>query len=131
MGTNRLWRTLSAFNRSTRMWAPIPLGNAQSQVTQRLSLTSQNIDTWTQRPSLISWNIDAFSSRPSHVPNPSSVIILDGPKSPDIIFLQEVTPDVRPLSSDDVRASDLGSGRPFWTNARQGEPPVRSASMLI
>jgi tyrosyl-DNA phosphodiesterase 2 len=37
----------------------------QSQVTQRLSLTSRNIDTfWTQRLSLISWNIDAFSSRP-------------------------------------------------------------------
>ena len=65
MVTNRPWRTLSAFNRYTRRWAPIPLRNAQSQVTQGLSLTSRNVDTfWTQRHSLILWNVDAFSSRP-------------------------------------------------------------------
>src|SRR5882672_6835465 len=79
MDTNRLWRTLSAFNHSTRRWAPIPLGNAQSQVTSRNTDTS-----WTQRLSLISWNIDAFSSR--SVSRAKLILghILDGPKSPDI-----------------------------------------------
>ena len=89
MVTNRLWRTLSAFNRSTRSWAPIPLRNAQSQVTQRLSL--------------ISWNIDAFSSRPVSRAKLILSHILEGPKSPDILFLQEVTPDVRASLLDDVR----------------------------
>ncbi|KAH9992893.1 hypothetical protein BJV77DRAFT_1000439 [Russula vinacea] len=84
MVTNRLMRTLSAFNPSTRMWTPIPSRNAQSQVAQRPSLTSRKIDTsWTQ--SLL-----------SH--------ILEGPKSPDIIFLQEVTPNVRAALLEDARA---------------------------
>ncbi|KAI0258234.1 Endonuclease/exonuclease/phosphatase [Gloeopeniophorella convolvens] len=89
MATNRLWRTLSAFNPSTRMWAPVSSRNAQSQVTQRLSLTS--------------WNIDAFSSRA--VSRAKLIIghILEGPKSPDIIFLQEVTPAVRASLLDDAR----------------------------
>jgi tyrosyl-DNA phosphodiesterase 2 len=103
MATNRLWRTLSAFNRSTRIWSPIPLRNAQDQVTQRLSLTSRNIDTWTQRLSLISWNIDAFSSRPVSRAKLILSHILEGPKSPDILFLQEVTPDVRATLLDDAR----------------------------
>jgi tyrosyl-DNA phosphodiesterase 2 len=104
MVTDRLSRTLSAFNRSTRRWAPIPLRNAQSQVMQRLSLTSPNIDTfWAQRLSLISWNIDAFSSRP--VSRATLILghILEGPKPPAIIFLQEVTPDVRASLLDDAR----------------------------
>ncbi|KAI9509997.1 hypothetical protein F5148DRAFT_1282392 [Russula earlei] len=46
------------------------------------------------RPSLTSWNIDAFSSRP--VARAKLILdhILEGSKSPDIIFLQEATPDV-------------------------------------
>lgn len=101
MVTNRLRRTLSAFNRSTRKWEPIPLRN---EVTQRLSLTSRNIDTFrTQRLSLISWNIDAFSSRPVSRAKLILGHILDGPKSPDIVFLQEVTPDVRASLLDDAR----------------------------
>ncbi|EIW80146.1 hypothetical protein CONPUDRAFT_144342 [Coniophora puteana RWD-64-598 SS2] len=104
MVTNRLWRTLSAFNCSTRRWAPIPLRNTQSQVTQRLSPTSRKIDTlWTQRLSIISWNIDAFSSRPVSRAKLILSHILEGPKSPDILFLQEVTPDVRASLLDDAR----------------------------
>jgi tyrosyl-DNA phosphodiesterase 2 len=72
-------------------------------VTQRLSLTSRNIDTWTQRLSLISWNIDAFSSRPVSRAKLILSHILEGPKSPDILFLQEVTPDVRASLLDDAR----------------------------
>ncbi|KAF8991450.1 hypothetical protein BDZ89DRAFT_1173283 [Hymenopellis radicata] len=98
MVTNRLWRTLSAFNRSTRRWAPLPLRN---QMTQGLS---RNIDTsGTQRLSLISWNIDAFSSRAVSRAKLILSHILEGPKSPDIIFLQEVTLAVRAALLDDAR----------------------------
>ncbi|TFK74695.1 hypothetical protein BDN72DRAFT_672307 [Pluteus cervinus] len=100
---NRLWRTLSAFNHSTRRWAPIPLRNAQSQVTQKLSLISQTDTLRTQRLSLVSWNIDAFSSRPVSRAKLILGHILERTKSPDIIFLQEVTPDVRASLLDDAR----------------------------
>ncbi|KAG1739435.1 Endonuclease/exonuclease/phosphatase [Suillus paluster] len=104
MVTSRLLRTLSAFNHSARTWAPIPSRNAQSQVVQRHSLTSRNIDTSrTQRLSLVSWNIDAFSSRPVSRARLILSHILEGPKYPDIIFLQEVTPDVRASLLDDAR----------------------------
>jgi tyrosyl-DNA phosphodiesterase 2 len=53
--------------------------------------------------SLISWNIDAFSSRPVSRAKLIFSHILEGPKSPDIIFLQEVTPDVRASLLDDAR----------------------------
>ena len=89
MITNRLPRTLSAFNRSTRRWEPIPLRNVQSQVTQKLSL--------------ISWNIDAFSPRPVSRAKLILSHILEEPKSPDILFLQEVTPEVRASLLDDAR----------------------------
>ncbi len=104
MVTNRPLRTLSAFDHSARTWAPIPSRGAQSQVAQRPSLTSQKIDiSWTQSLSLVSWNIDAFSSRP--VARAKLILghILEGPKSPDIIFLQEVTPNVRAALLDDAR----------------------------
>ena len=105
MVTNRLMRTLSAFNPSTRMWTPIPSRNAQSQVAQRPSLTSRKIDTsWMQSLSLVSWNIDAFSSRPVARAKLILSHILEGPKSPDIIFLQEVTPNVRAALLEDARA---------------------------
>jgi len=89
MVTDRLWRTLSAFNHSTRRWAPIPSRIAQNQVTQGLSL--------------VSWNIDAYSSRPVSRAKLILNHILEGPRSPDILFLQEVTPDVRASLLDDAR----------------------------
>ncbi|KAH9059838.1 Endonuclease/exonuclease/phosphatase [Lactarius vividus] len=89
MATNRLCRTLSAFNPSTRMWVPVSSRNVQSQVTQRLSLTS--------------WNIDAFSPRAISRAKLILGHILEGPKYPDIIFLQEVTPDVHASLLDDTR----------------------------
>ena len=102
MVTDRLVRTLSAFNHSARTWAPIPSRNAQNQVAQRPSLTSRKIDTWTQSLSLVSWNIDAFSSRPVARAKLILSHILQGPKSPDIIFLQEVTPNVRAALLNDA-----------------------------
>ncbi|KAI0252183.1 Endonuclease/exonuclease/phosphatase [Lactifluus subvellereus] len=104
MITSRRLRTLSAFDRSARTWGPIPSRTAQSQVAQRLSPTSRNIDTSrTQRLSLVSWNIDAFSSRAVSRANLILSHLLDGPKSPDIIFLQEVTPDVQASLLDNPR----------------------------
>ncbi|KAG8948450.1 hypothetical protein FRC00_008602, partial [Tulasnella sp. 408] len=104
MVTSRLLRTLSVFNRSARTWAPILSRNAPGPVAQRLSPTSRNIDaSQTQKLSLVSWNIDAFSSRPVARAKLILSHILDGPKAPDIIFLQEVTPDVRGFLLDDAR----------------------------
>lgn len=68
------------------------------------SLISRNIDaSWAQGLSLVSWNIDAFSSQP--VARAKLILdhILKGPKSPDIIFLQEITSDVRAALLDDAR----------------------------
>ncbi|KDQ06647.1 hypothetical protein BOTBODRAFT_121205 [Botryobasidium botryosum FD-172 SS1] len=89
MATNRLGRVLSAFNPSTRLWAPVSSRNARSQVAQTLSLTS--------------WNINALS--PRAVSRAKLILdhILEGPKSSDIIFLQEVTPDVRASLLGDAR----------------------------
>lgn len=55
------------------------------------------------RLSLITWNIDAFSSRA--VARSKLILnhILEGPKLPDIIFLQEVTTAVRASLLDDAR----------------------------
>ena len=85
------------------MWAPISSKNAQSQVTRRLSLAP--------RLSLTSWNINAFSSRPISRPNFILQHILEGPKYPDVIFLQEVTPGVRDslLGNARVRAAFLAT----------------------
>ena len=73
-------------------------------MTSRLSLTLRSIDTfWTQRLSLISWNIDAFSPRPVSRAKLILSHILEELKSPDILFLQEVTPEVRASLLDDAR----------------------------
>ena len=56
-----------------------------------------------QRLSLTSWNIDAFSSRAVSRAKLILGHILEGPKSPDIIFLQEVTPIVCASLLDDAR----------------------------
>jgi len=105
--TNRLWRTLSVFNSSTRTWTPIPsrIGNknAQSEVGQ--TQTQTQTQSRSKTLSLITWNIDAFSSRPVSRAKLILGHILEGlgPKSPDIIFLQEVNPEVRASLLADAR----------------------------
>ncbi|KAG6827481.1 hypothetical protein H0H92_011612 [Tricholoma furcatifolium] len=86
------WRALSAFNHAARRWAPLPLRDA---TTNRLSPT--------QSLSLISWNIDAFSSRP--VARAKLILnhVLEGLNSPDIIFLQEVSSDIRTSILNEAR----------------------------
>ena len=92
MVTKGLSRILSAFNRSTRRWGPITSRSAQSHVTQA-----------SQRLSLTSWNLDAFSSRPVFRAKLILGHILEGSKCPDIIIFQEVTPNVRDYLLDDAR----------------------------
>ena len=80
-------RTLSAFKPSDRLWAPVSSKSALNQVTKQLPFKSQ--------VSLITQNLNALSSRPVA----RAKLLLDGlleeSKRPDIIFLQEVTSDVR------------------------------------
>jgi len=79
--------TLSAFNPPNRLWAPVSSRWAPSQVTQQLVLTP--------RFSLITQNLDAFSSRPVARAKLLLGGILEESKRPEVIFLQEVTSDVR------------------------------------
>ena len=88
MAASRLCqRTFSAFKSSNRLWTSVSLRCAPNQVTQQLALTSCF--------SLITQNCDAFSSRPVARANLPLGGILEESKRPDIIFLQEVTSDVR------------------------------------
>jgi tyrosyl-DNA phosphodiesterase 2 len=88
MAASRLCqRTFSVFKPSTRLWAPVSSRCAPNQVTQKPALTSHF--------SLITQNLDAFSSRPVARANLLLAGILEESKRPDIIFLQEVTSDVR------------------------------------
>ena len=52
---------------------------------------------------MISWNVDGFSSRAVSRANLILGHILEGPKSPDVIFLQEVTSSVRATLLDNAR----------------------------
>ena len=98
MAAGRLCRrALSAFNQPNRLWTPISSSCPPSRVTQPPAGTSCL--------SLISQNLDAFS--PRSVSRAQQLLggILEQPKSPDIICLQEVTSDVRAfiLASSGVR----------------------------
>ncbi|KAF8329596.1 Endonuclease/exonuclease/phosphatase [Amanita rubescens] len=88
MAASRLCqRTFSAFKPSNRLWVPVASRCVPNPVTQQLALTSHL--------SLITQNFDAFSSRPVARANLLLSGILEEFKRPDIIFLQEVTSDVR------------------------------------
>lgn len=102
MAASRLCqRHLSGFKPSNRLWAPVFSRYAPSQVVQQLALTS--------RFSLITQNVDAFSSRPIARAKLLLGGILEGSNYPDILFLQEVTSDVRTfiLSNPKVREAFL------------------------
>ncbi|KAF9449064.1 hypothetical protein P691DRAFT_813164 [Macrolepiota fuliginosa MF-IS2] len=90
MAASRLCqRTLSAFKPSNRLWAPVSLRCTPSQVTQ------QHAPRVPSCFSLTTQNLDAFSSRPVARAKLLLNGILEESKRPDIIFLQEVTSDVR------------------------------------
>ncbi len=122
----RSCRALSAFNRSTRRWVRVPLSTAQkdSLAFQDHALLSPDVKR--QMLSLVSWNIDAFTSRPVIRSRCILDSILQKSQSPDIIFFQEVTTDVRNSLLNDERirtrfimtdAEDLASFKdvPFTT----------------
>lgn len=86
----KTWRSaLSAFNRSAQRWDHIP------HATQKLSLVSWNLNYLSQ------WPLTRTKLILNH--------ILEAPKFPDIIFLQEATCETWPtiLSDERVRASFL------------------------
>ncbi|KAH6904656.1 Endonuclease/exonuclease/phosphatase [Coprinopsis sp. MPI-PUGE-AT-0042] len=94
-------RNLSAFKSSNRLWTPVSSSFTPTQVTQQLAHPS--------RLSLITQNLDAFSSRPVSRAKLLLQSILEKPKRPDIVFLQEVTPDVRTsiLGNPNIREAFL------------------------
>ncbi len=119
-----LHRALSSFNRSTRRWVRVPLSPSQSDSHAVHALLSHDVKR--QILSLVSWNIDAFTSRPVIRSRCILDSILQKPQSPDIIFFQEVTTDVRNSLLNDERvrtrymvtdAEDLASSHdvPFTT----------------
>jgi len=98
MFPDRFHRALSAFNHSTRRWATIPL---RSVLGPPAKFPSRVVSK--QKFSVVSWNVDALSSRPVSRCKLILNNILKRPRSPDIIFLQEVTSDVRDSLLSDAR----------------------------
>ncbi|KAI0712503.1 Endonuclease/exonuclease/phosphatase [Earliella scabrosa] len=106
MAASRLClRTLSVFKPSKRLWAPVSSSSrcAPNQVTQRLPVAQPS------RLSLITQNMDAFSPRPTVRAKLLLDAILEDPRRPDVIFLQEVSSDVRTaiLANPKVREAFL------------------------
>ncbi|KAK1234320.1 hypothetical protein PQX77_002478 [Marasmius sp. AFHP31] len=109
----RLIRAISSFNHATNRWAAVPLRGPNRPITQTPPFHPADA-VGKQSLSLASWNIQASQS--------ASL----GPKSSDIIHLQEITSSVRRSLLDDSRvrsgflttdAEDDTSfkGRPFAT----------------
>jgi len=99
MFLNRLHRALSSFNHVTHRWAAIPLRDPHHPITQ----TPSSRAIGKQSLSLTSWNIQASQSGP--VARSKLILdhILKGPKSSDIIHLQEVASSVRQSLLDNPR----------------------------
>ncbi|KAF9552421.1 hypothetical protein CPC08DRAFT_276208 [Agrocybe pediades] len=95
-------RDLSAFDPATRRWKTLPLCQHTASVPRPSPPRPANRHTVGEQLSITSWNINASPSRRIE----RSQLILDhtlGPKSSDIIFLQEVASDVRHYVLDDPR----------------------------
>ncbi|KAG6871394.1 hypothetical protein C0995_005158 [Termitomyces sp. Mi166 len=104
-------RALSAFDHVSRCWAGIPLRNPHSPINQEPSPspTANAHAVGRQSLSLTTWNIQASQAKPVERSELILSHILEGPKRPDIIHLQEVAPSVRQhlLSDSRVRSSFL------------------------
>lgn len=102
MVTDRLWRTSTAL-----LEGGIPLRNAEPSDAEAFSHITEH------RHLLDS---EAFSHIMEHrrlllaarLTCQTHPHILEGPKSPDIIFLQEITPDVQASLLDDTRVRAAG-----------------------
>jgi len=93
MFLNRVHRGLSSFKHVTHRWAAIPLRDPHHPITQTPSSHPADV-IGKQGLSLTSWNIQASQSEP--VARSKLILdhILKGPKSSDIIHLQEVASSV-------------------------------------
>ena len=102
---------LSPFDHVSNRWAAIPLRDPHAPIKQRPSLSrpADVHNVGRQSLSLTTWNIQA--SWPKPVERSELILdhILKGPKFPDIVFLQEVVPEVRQslLSDSTLRLSFL------------------------
>ena len=126
----RVHRALSAFNTSNRRWAPIPLLGAQDPATWKLSTLPCNVGR--HKLSLVTWNINAFRSRPAarakcilhHILN------LYAPRSPDIVFLQEVTTAAQEALLNDVRVRSSFMVTDAEDSTSFGDPDLATMALL-
>ena len=91
---------LSAFDPAARRWTALPLHQHTASIPRPSRPASRR--TVCEQLSLTSWNIHASPFKRVE----RSQLILDrilGPKSSDIIFLQEIASDVRQSELDDPR----------------------------
>ncbi|TRM58148.1 Endonuclease/exonuclease/phosphatase [Schizophyllum amplum] len=102
-------RALSAFDQAMRRWTALPLSQHTESIEERTSRPG-NRRTVGKQLSLTSWNIHAspFNASRSNlrVSECTRLIldrILEGPKSPDILFLQGVALVARKSVLDDPR----------------------------
>ena len=123
MAVSRLCqRSLSIFEPYSQLWLPVSSRCAPSQVKEQHALKSS--------VSLITQNLNAFSSRPIARAKQLLCGILKESKGPDIIFLQEVTPDVRAsiLGNPKVREAFLVSDAEDQTSFE--EVPFANMTLL-
>lgn len=104
----RLNRALSAFDCAKRRWTAIPLRDPHNPVVQRPSSSSRPAEAPAVRKqtlTLTTWNVQAshWSSMPEERCDLIIDHILNGPKSPDVIHLQEVASRVRQFLLNDAR----------------------------
>ncbi|KAJ3497278.1 hypothetical protein NLJ89_g10368 [Agrocybe chaxingu] len=95
---------LSAFDPAARRWTALPLRQHPASILRPSPPRPANGRTVREQLSLTSWNI--YASPFKRVER--SQLILDrilGPKSSDIIFLQEVASDVRQSVLDDLECA--------------------------
>ena len=108
LNRNRVSRALSALDPAHHSWAAIPLRDTHHPIAQSPSSSSSSRPgeahgSRKQTLSLASWNIQASQSKPEARCELILDRILEGPKSPDIIFLQEVASITRKSLLDDPR----------------------------
>lgn len=103
--TTKISRSLSHFSPSVRKWLPFPASKPLKQA--RRSSSPQRL-----RLSLVTWNVDFQSPRASSRANRILEHVLEKSRAPDIIFLQEVRPDVHAslLDNPKVRKAFLTTG---------------------
>ena len=101
----RVSRALSAFDHASRRWAAIPLRDPHESTTQspHSPRLAGSYAVGKQTLSLTTWNIQAPSSKSTARSRLILNHILEGPKSPDIIFIQEVSSSARQYLLNDPR----------------------------